>query len=77
MNTTTIQIKNETKDLLNNLKKSYNSNTYDEVIQAMARAKAKSLYGSLAGKGRKSSFLAAMKILKGLRGSGDRFATMH
>ena len=69
MGTTTIQIENPTKELLNELKKNYNSKTYDEVINALVRRKTKSMYGKL-GKGKKVS---ASEIIKSLRDKSDRF----
>ncbi|MBU1929871.1 hypothetical protein KJ972_00015 [Candidatus Micrarchaeota archaeon] len=69
MGTTTIQIENPTKELLNELKKSFNSKTYDDVIQNLVRKKTKSMFGKLA-KGKKVSTTAMMK---GLRDKSDRF----
>ena len=69
MQTTTIQIEGPTKELLNELKKSFNSKTYDDVIQNLVRKKTKSLYGKLA-KGKKVSVAA---MVKGLRDKSDRF----
>ncbi len=68
MATTTIQVENPTKDLLNELKKSFNSKTYDEVIQSLVRKKTKSMYGKLS-KGRK---VLASQMMKGLRDKSDR-----
>ena len=48
MGTTTIQVNEETKNLLNEYKKSYNLKTYDDVIKVLARKKnMKSMYGFL------------------------------
>jgi len=69
MGTTTIQVENPTKELLNELKKSFNSKTYDDVIQNLVRKKTKSMYGKLA-KGKKVSTAAMMKDL---RDKSDRF----
>jgi len=69
MGTTTIQIENPTKELLNELKKNYNSKTYDEVIKALVSKKTKSMYGKLA-KGKKVS---AKEIMRDLRDKSDRF----
>ena len=69
MGTTTIQVENPTKELLNELKKSFNSKTYDEVIQNLVRKKTKSMYGKFS-KGQKVSTAA---MLKGLRDKSDRF----
>ena len=69
MATTTIQVENPTKELLNKLKKSYNSKTYDEVIQNLVRKKTKSMFGKLA-KGKKVS---AKQMMRDLRDKRDRF----
>ena len=69
MATTTIQIENPTKDLLNELKKSFNSKTYDEVIQNLVRKKTRSMYGKLS-KGRK---VLTGQMMEGLRDKSDRF----
>jgi len=69
MGTTTIQVEDPTKELLNELKKSFNSKTYDEVINTLARKKTKSMYGKLA-KGKK---ISAKEMMKGLRDKNDRF----
>ena len=68
MGTTTIQVENPTKELLNELKKNYNSKTYDEVINALVSRKTRSMYGGL-GKGKKVS---ASEMIKGLREKNDR-----
>jgi predicted CopG family antitoxin len=67
--TTTIQIENPTKELLNELKKSFQSKTYDDVIQKLVRKKTKSMYGALA-KGKK---ISAAQMMKGLRDKSDRY----
>jgi len=67
--TSTIQIEAPTKELLNELKKSFNSKTYDEVIQNLLRKKTKSMYGKLLV-GKK---ISVSEMLKGLRDKGDRF----
>ena len=69
MGTTTIQVEDPTKALLNELKKNFNSKTYDEVIRELVRRKTKSMYGKFA-KGKKIPFSEA---LKGLRDEDDRF----
>jgi len=69
MGTTTIQIEDPTKELLNELKKNFHSKTYDQVINALARKKTKSMYGKLA-KGKKISIA---EMMKGLRDKSDRF----
>ena len=68
MGTTTIQLEEPTKELLNELKKSFHSKTYDEVIQSLVRKKTRSLYGKLSH-GR----VSAAEMLKGLRDKSDRF----
>lgn len=68
MSTTTIQIENPTKNLLNELKKNFNSKTYDEVIITLVKKKTKSMYGKLAGKKR----ISTAKMMKGLRDKSDR-----
>ena len=52
-----IQVEKPTKELLNELKKSFNSKTYDEVIQ------------SLVGKKR----ISVSRMMRGLRDKRDRF----
>lgn len=69
METTTIQIETPTKELLNELKKNYNSKTYDDVIKTLVSKKTKSMYGKL-GKNKKVS---AAEMMKGLRDKSDRF----
>lgn len=69
MATTTIQVENPTKELLNELKKSFESKTYDEVIQMLVKKKTKSMYGKLAG----SRKVSASEMMKGLRDKHDRF----
>ena len=69
MGTTTIQVENPTKELLNELKKNYNSKTYDDVINALVSKKTKSMYGKL-GKGKK---ISASEMMKGVRDKSGRF----
>ncbi len=69
MSTTTIQVENPTKELLNELKKNFHSKTYDEVIITLVRKKTKSMFGKLA-RGKRPS---ATKMIKGLRDKSDRF----
>ena len=69
MSTTTIQVRKETRDLLELLKKNYNSKTYDDAIKALVRKKTGSMYGALA-KGKKISF---KEMMKGLRDKHDRY----
>lgn len=66
---TTIQIQNPTKKLLNDLKSNYNSKTYDEVIISLVRKKEPSMYGKLSG-GKKVS---VKEMMKGLRDKSDRY----
>ena len=66
---TTIQIIKDTQNMLKKLRESYHAESYDEVIQAMARRgvpKGESLYGVL---GKKS----IKHVLKGLRDEHDRY----
>ena len=69
MKTTTIQVENPTKDLLNELKKNYNSKTYDEVIKVLVSKKTKSMFGKLA----KGETISAAEMVKCLRDKRDRF----
>lgn len=66
---TTIQVENPTKELLNNLKTNYNSKTYDEVIITLVRKKEPSMYAKLS-KGKK---ISVKEMMKGLRDKSDRF----
>lgn len=68
MNTTTIQIEKLTKELLNELKESFHSATYDEVIKTLVHKKTQSMYGRL-GKGKKISF---KQMMHKLRDKSDR-----
>ncbi len=65
---TTIQVENPTKELLNNLKNNYNSKTYDEVIITLVRKKEPSMYAKLS-KGKK---VPVKEMMKGLRDKIDR-----
>ena len=67
--TTTIQIENPTKELLNELKKNFQSKTYDEVIRTLVRKKTKSMYGVLA----KNKKISTKEIMEGLRDKRDRY----
>jgi predicted CopG family antitoxin len=69
MRTTTIQIEQDTKALLNELKTNFESKTYDDVIKALVRHKSKSMYGKASGT-KKISF---KKMMHGLRDKHDRF----
>ena len=68
MATTTIQVTNETKELLTRLKISFGSSTYDEVVNILASKKTGSMAGALA-QGKKYT---VKKILEGLRDERDR-----
>ena len=67
--TTTIQIENPTKELLNELKKNFQLKTYDEVIRKLVRKKTKSMYGALA----KNKKISTKEIMGGLRDKSDRY----
>ena len=64
--TTTIQIKDETHDLLKKLRSSLDAHSYDEVITKLASTHTRSLYGFC---GKKSLKVA----LADLRDKHDRF----
>lgn len=64
---TAVRVENSTKELLNELKKSLNSKTYDEVIQNLVRAKTGSMYGKLS----KGGNVSAARMMKGLRDKSD------
>ena len=67
--TTTIQIREDTLNVLKQLKETYHAKTYDETLKEILMQKApKSLAGFL-GKGKKYS---AKQILEGLRDERDR-----
>jgi len=64
---TTIQVDNETLELLRRFKNSLNADSYDEVINAILKGgMKKSMYGAL---GKEKSM---KNILRGLRDEGDR-----
>jgi len=65
---TTIQIETPTKELLNELKKNYNSKTYDEVIKALVSRKTKSMFGKLS----KRKMTSLSKMMSTLRDKSDR-----
>lgn len=65
---TTIQVEIPTKELLNELKKSFQSKTYDEVIQKLVRKKTNSMYGALA----KEKKVSVSKMMNKLRDKSDR-----
>lgn len=65
---TTIQVEDPTKELLEHLKQNTKARSYDEVIRALAVKKGKSLYGSLAGK----RTVSRKTLLAGLRDKEDR-----
>lgn len=67
MSTTTIQINEETLELLKKCKNNFKAGSYNEVINTLLKGGAKrSLYGAM-GKER-----SMKKILKGLRDERDR-----
>lgn len=66
--TTTIQVENPTKELLNELKKSFGSKTYDEVIKMLVAKKMGSMYGKLSGKKK----VSAAEMMRSLRDKCDR-----
>lgn len=67
--TTTIQISNETADILKSLRKQTNSRSYDEVIQTILKdhQSCHSLFG-FAGKK-----LTKKEILNGIRDKDDKY----
>ncbi|MBI4043602.1 MAG: hypothetical protein HY393_02230 [Candidatus Diapherotrites archaeon] len=67
--TTTIQVQQDTKKLLDSLKEVYSVKTYDQVINKLIQKKSKSMYGALADEGKPISM---KEILKGLRDKHDR-----
>ena len=69
MSTTTIQVEHPTKEILNELKKSFHSRTYDEVIQNLVKRKMKSMYGKFSKGGK----ISKSEMMKGLRDKSDRF----
>lgn len=69
MNTTTIEVKKPTKQLLDVLKENFDSKTYDDVIQTLIRKKTKSLYGSVS----LPKNISLKQFLKDLRDERDRF----
>lgn len=68
MRTTTIQVENQTKELLNELKEGYHSKTYDEVIKMLVKKKTKPMYGKLA----KGKSISVAEMMKELREKSDR-----
>jgi len=64
--TTTIQIKDETHDLLKKLRSSLEAHSYDEVIISLAAMRTRSLYGFCGKRSLK-------EVLAGLRDKHDRF----
>ena len=68
METTTIQVERDTKELLNYLKPALEANTFDEVIKILVKKKMKGQYGKYAMKG-----LSTKKMMKDLRDKDDRF----
>jgi len=70
METTTIQLKKPTKELLEKLKENYSVKTYDEVIKTLIKRKHKSMYGVL-----KNANISTKEITKEIRNerNNDRF----
>lgn len=69
VDTTTIQLQQDTKKLLDSLKEAYGVKTYDSVIQKLIQRKTKSMHGILADEGKPISM---KEILKELRDDRDR-----
>ncbi len=63
MDTTTIQVRKETKEKLDRVKRTYHSKTYDEAIDKLVRMKTGSMYGAFAKEGKKYSLRALLKDL--------------
>lgn len=61
--TTTIQVQQETKKLLDSLKEAYRVKTYDQVINKLIQKKSKSMHGAFADQGPVST----KEILKWLK----------
>lgn len=71
---TTIQIQDDTKELLKHVIKSTNSKTYDEAIQKLVKMKtSKSMYGAFAVNGKKYPVKEIVKDLRSERDNADRF----
>lgn len=68
--TTTIQVQQSTKKLLDSLKEAYGVKTYDAVINQLIQKKTKSMHGFLADEGKNISM---KEILKGLRDKNDKY----
>jgi predicted CopG family antitoxin len=68
VNTTTIQVEKPTKELLIELKESYHSKTFDDVIKTLVKKKTKLMYGKLA----KGKNVSAAEMMKNLRDKRDR-----
>ncbi len=64
--TTTIQIQDQTLELLKKVKEETNSSSYDEAIKRIILRKKESFFGYLGKKTKK-------EILEGLRDKSDRF----
>ncbi|MFA6268948.1 MAG: hypothetical protein WCW13_02450 [archaeon] len=67
METSTIQVEKLTKDLLNELKHTFGSKTYDEVIQTLVKRKTESGFGKFAKKK-----ISVEEMMAGLRDKNDR-----
>ncbi|MFH1240564.1 MAG: hypothetical protein V1672_05105 [Candidatus Diapherotrites archaeon] len=65
----TIQVEKDTMELLKNLKNTYNTKTYDELINQLVRKK---VSGSMFAKLSKGKTYTMKNILKGLRDESDR-----
>jgi len=67
--TTTLQVQKKTKALLDLLKGTYGSRTYDDVIQKLVMKKT----GSMAGKFKMKGKSTMQQIMRGMRDENDRF----
>lgn len=67
MDTSTIQVEKPTKNLLNELKRTFGSKTYDEVINALVKRKTRGAFGKFAKKK-----VSVDEMMKGLRDKNDR-----
>ncbi len=70
VDTTTIQVQQDTKKLLDSLKEAYAVKTYDAVINKLIQKKNKSMHGFLADEGQ---HISMKEILKGLRDKHDKY----
>jgi hypothetical protein len=67
METSTIQVEKPTKDLLNELKHTFGSKTYDAVIQTLVKRKTESGFGKFAKKK-----VSIKEMMTDLRDKNDR-----